>query len=67
MLCAGVALFAAAANVSYAQTARVTLIEEATNASCGPCAAQNPTFQAYLMQPGCGQQDTFGIHLTAKY
>ena len=34
----------------HAQSPRISLIEEATNASCGPCASQNPTFQAYLMR-----------------
>ncbi len=31
-----------------AQSPRMVLIEEATNASCGPCAAQNPFFEYYL-------------------
>jgi hypothetical protein len=31
-----------------AQTQRLVLIEEATNASCGPCAQQNPAFMALL-------------------
>ena len=34
----------------YGQTQRLVLIEEATNASCGPCAAQNPAFDALLNQ-----------------
>jgi hypothetical protein len=33
-----------------AQTQRLVLIEEATNASCGPCATQNPAFDALLNQ-----------------
>jgi len=32
----------------HAQSPRMMVIEEATNASCGPCAAQNPYFEAYL-------------------
>jgi hypothetical protein len=32
------------------QTQRLVLIEEATNASCGPCASQNPAFFALLNQ-----------------
>jgi len=32
------------------QTQRLVLIEEGTNASCGPCAAQNPAFDALLDQ-----------------
>ena len=35
---------------SYGQTQRLVLIEEATNASCGPCASQNPGFDALLNQ-----------------
>lgn len=33
-----------------AQTQRLVLIEEATNASCGPCASQNPAFDILLNQ-----------------
>ena len=33
---------------SFSQTERLVLIEEATNASCGPCASQNPAFDALL-------------------
>jgi hypothetical protein len=33
---------------SNAQSTRMVLIEEATNASCGPCASQNPAFDALL-------------------
>ncbi len=35
---------------SYGQTQRRVLVEEATNASCGPCASQNPAFDALLQQ-----------------
>lgn len=35
---------------SWAQSARMVLIEEATNASCGPCASQNPAFDILLNQ-----------------
>ncbi len=31
-----------------AQTRRIVLLEEATNASCGPCAANNPKLQAFI-------------------
>ncbi|MGB9852347.1 MAG: Omp28-related outer membrane protein [Candidatus Kapaibacteriota bacterium] len=30
------------------QFVRKVIVEEATNASCGPCASQNPTFQKWL-------------------
>jgi hypothetical protein len=36
--------------VSQAQSVRLVLIEEATNASCGPCASQNPAFDILLNQ-----------------
>ncbi len=32
----------------FSQTERLVLMEEATNASCGPCASQNPAFDALL-------------------
>ncbi len=35
----------------HAQSPRMILIEEATNASCPPCAAQNPFFEYYLSLP----------------
>jgi len=34
----------------FSQAPRRVLVEEATNASCGPCAAQNPAFDALLNQ-----------------
>ena len=33
---------------TFAQSTRMVLIEEATNASCGPCASQNPAFDNLL-------------------
>ena len=33
---------------TYSQSQRLVLVEEATNASCGPCASQNPAFDALL-------------------
>lgn len=33
---------------AQAQSTRMVLIEEATNASCGPCASQNPAFHTLL-------------------
>ena len=33
---------------SYGQSQRLVLAEEFTQASCGPCAAANPTFNALL-------------------
>ena len=38
-------------SLAVAQSKRMVLIEEGTNASCGPCAAQNPFFEFYLSQP----------------
>ena len=37
--------------VLAAQSPRMVLVEEATNASCPPCAAQNPFFEYYLDLP----------------
>ena len=34
---------------SYSQSTRTTLVEEFTQASCGPCADQNPAFNAMLV------------------
>ncbi|MCX6155918.1 MAG: Omp28-related outer membrane protein [Candidatus Kapabacteria bacterium] len=36
--------------VLVASSPRTVIIEEATNASCGPCAAQNPIFEEFLDQ-----------------
>ena len=38
-------------SLSHAQSPRMILMEEGTNASCGPCAAQNPFYQYYLNLP----------------
>ena len=35
-------------SIAFAGSPRMTLIEEATNASCGPCANQNPYFQTWV-------------------
>ena len=37
---------------SYSQFVRKVLFEEATNASCAPCAANNPYLKAYLDEKG---------------
>lgn len=42
------AMSMALVSFTFAQSARTVLIEEATNASCNPCAAQNPAFNALL-------------------
>src|SRR5512133_3646587 len=41
-------LATAASMALHAQTPRRILIEEGTNASCTPCAAQNPAFESFL-------------------
>lgn len=43
-------LFTISFTMLSGQTQRLILIEEATNASCGPCAAQNPAFDVLLNQ-----------------
>ena len=45
------ALLLLSAETMQAQSKRMVLIEEATNASCPPCAAQNPFFEHYLNLP----------------
>ncbi len=36
-------------NISvFSQVRKIALLEEATNASCGPCAANNPTLQKFV-------------------
>ena len=42
--------FALYAGAVFSQSQRLVLAEEFTNASCGPCASQNPAFDALLSQ-----------------
>ena len=37
------------ANIAFGQSQRLVFVEEFTQASCGPCASQNPAFDALLM------------------
>ena len=46
--------------VTSAQYQRVVLLEEATNASCGPCAANNPTLQEFF-------SNNFGGVVSVRY
>ena len=41
-------LLLSAVTLAFSQAPRRVLVEEATNASCGPCASQNPAFDALL-------------------
>jgi len=43
-------VFAISAGSVFSQSQRLVLAEEFTNASCGPCAGQNPAFDALLQQ-----------------
>ncbi len=45
---------------SWGQTRRIVLLEEATNASCGPCAASNPSLQEFFSK-------NFGGVITVRY
>jgi len=47
-------------DISLCQTRRIVLIEEATNASCAPCAANNPIFQQFMSQ-------NFGGAISVRY
>jgi len=49
-----------------AQSPRKILIEEATNASCGPCAAQNPFFEYYLSLPH-NEEDIIPVIYHSKF
>src|ERR1035437_2179900 len=40
--------FLATAILGFSQSQRFVMFEEFTNASCGPCASQNPAFDALL-------------------
>ncbi|HML86466.1 MAG TPA: hypothetical protein PKE52_15025, partial [Bacteroidales bacterium] len=37
------------ATLGYSQSQRLVLLEEFTQASCGPCASSNPTIHALLV------------------
>lgn len=58
--------FLLSGTVLFAQTKRMVLVEEATNASCGPCAVQNPTYEAFLASPFCRER-AIGITWRAGY
>ena len=45
-------VFLTFSNISNAQFVRKVLFEELTNASCGPCAANNPFLKAYMDAKG---------------
>ncbi|MFP4528128.1 MAG: choice-of-anchor D domain-containing protein [Candidatus Kapaibacterium sp.] len=44
------AAFIMSATTLFAESPRLVLVEEFTNASCGPCANVNPAFQDYLLE-----------------
>jgi hypothetical protein len=47
-------------SISQAQLKKVVLLEEATNASCGPCAANNPKLQKFY-------SDNYGYVISVRY
>ena len=47
-IAAFLAVFTTSFLTAMADSPRMVVLEEGTNASCGPCARQNPTFQAYI-------------------
>ncbi len=57
-------LLSAAVFVANAQTARMCLVEEFTQASCGPCASQNPAFNTLL---DANQPPTANKAISIKY
>ncbi len=58
-------LLPAASIVLMAQSPRIILFEELSNASCGPCAAQNPTFHAFFTQQNPNR--VLGISFRSRY
>ncbi len=50
-----------AAGYAFADSPRMILMEEFTNASCGPCASQNPTYQAFI-QSNAGKVIPIAFH-----
>lgn len=49
-LCVVALLLPATFMLLEAQSPRVVVFEELSNASCGPCAAQNPTYHAFITE-----------------
>src|SRR5262245_53204171 len=47
---------------SNAQSPKYCLIEEFTQASCPPCAAQNPGFEANILEPNPGTVRQISYH-----
>lgn len=50
------------AGVAFGQASSYPLFEHFTQASCGPCAAQNPAFQSGIMVPYAGQVNHIAYH-----
>jgi len=59
VLCLAVLLLAGVP-LLFGQGRRIVLMEEATNASCPPCAANNPTLQAFF-------ESNFGTVVSVRY
>ena len=53
-----------ASQFAMAQTQRFVIIEEFTQASCGPCAQQNPAFNALL---SANSTKTFGLKYQTSF
>jgi hypothetical protein len=51
-------------SISFSQVTRRVLFEEGTNASCGPCAANNPILEAFLL---ANQQNVLSIMYHASW
>ena len=51
-------------SISFSQVTRKVLFEEGTNASCGPCAANNPILEAFLL---ANQQNVLSIMYHASW
>lgn len=50
------------ASVGYAQAPKYVVLEQFTQASCGPCAAQNPAFDANILVPNANKVRHIAVH-----
>jgi hypothetical protein len=60
IMCLIIAILFLTTSVLTSQVRKIVLMEEATNASCPPCAANNPTLQAFF-------ESYFGGVISVRY
>jgi hypothetical protein len=49
-------------NIAISQCAKYVVLEQFTQASCGPCAAQNPSFKTLILDPNPQKVRHIGMH-----